>query len=229
MEVDCTNCGETVDKKPANVNDGNNFCGRECYYEWKRTDWQPDNSKVEKECQQCGNTFEVYPYREDSAAFCSRECSDASMVGKSGEETPHWQGGKPEHECKQCGDAFERYEGEVRDCDYCSKECYREAYKELFAGEDNPVWRGGWGWNYGPNWDEQREKAIERDDHEFQRCGKAADNMERSPDVHHKKRLGWFKEEYDAPQWYRKGNALDNLVTLCPKCHGKIEFTDAEV
>jgi len=94
------------------------------------------------------------------------------------------------------------------------------------AGENNPVWRGGWEWNYGPNWDDQREKAIERDDHECQRCGKHADEMPRSPDVHHQKRLGWFREEYDAPEWWERGNRLENLVTLCAECHLTVEWKE---
>jgi len=229
MEVDCDNCGETIERKPSEAEDGNNFCDRDCYHEWRRTDWDTPDSKISIECEWCGDDFEVYPYRKDSARFCSRECSDDSMQAQTGEDAPHWQGGKPEHECLNCGETFKRYTGEGRDCEYCSKSCYREASKELFAGENNPAWRGGWGWNYGPNWDEQRPKVLERDNHECQRCGKGADDMRRSPDVHHRKRLGWFREEYDAPEWYQKGNALDNLVTLCPRCHGKIESTDAEI
>lgn len=228
MEVDCDNCGETIERKPSEAEDGNNFCDRDCYHEWRRTDWDSPDSKVDIECRNCGEVFKVYPYREDSAAYCSRECSDAAMKGRTGKDTPAWKGAKEEFECQNCGDVFKRLP-QMNDNKYCSDGCYREASKELFAGKDNPAWRGGYEWNYGPNWDEQRTKALERDDHECQRCGKEADDMRRSPDIHHRKRLGWFREEYDAPEWYQKGNALNNLITLCPQCHGKIEWTDAEV
>lgn len=91
-------------------------------------------------------------------------------------------------------------------------------------GQEHFNWKGGHEKYYGANWEEQRDKALERDDHTCQRCKTQESFDGRNLSVHHRKRLGWFKEEYDAPEWWERGNDLDNLITLCEPCHGKWEF-----
>lgn len=234
MEVECDNCGETTDKRPSKIDRNDHlFCSRECYHEFGRPDMKgddnpnPSKSKVAVTCEWCGDDFQVYPYRADSARFCSRECSDDAKTAVTGSDAARWNGGKPEHECLNCGDTFRRYDTPGRDNDYCSKSCYRKASEEIFAGEGNPAWRGGYDGYYGPNWTEQRRAAIIRDRGRCQDCGKPESGMSRGANVHHKTRLGWYKEEYDAPEWWQKANVLDNLVTLCPACHKKREWSDA--
>lgn len=229
-EVECDNCGQMTYKKPVNIEQNDHvFCSRDCYHEFGRPDMRgeknptnPETEKVAVMCENCGDTFEVYPYREDSARFCSRDCKDDFLAGRTGEEAPRWEGAKETFVCDNCGDEFDEYPYR-NDGRFCSESCYREAAKEIFAGSGNPVWRGGRVENYGPNWQDRRKKALERDGYACQDCGQHADEMDRSPDVHHKTRLGWFKEEYDAPEWYEKGNRLENLVTLCQRCHADRE------
>jgi len=230
MEVECDNCGDTTDKKPAKVKrNDHNFCSTDCYHTWKANDWESPLSKekVLVECEHCACSFRVHEYRQDSARFCSKECVGQNLTTLDPEDTPAYKGATIDYDCLNCGDTFRDLE--IRNREYCSKSCYREASKELFAGENNPVWRGGWDWYYGPNWDEQREKAIERDNHECQRCGAPESDMDRSPDVHHIKRIGWFKEEYERPDWWVRGNKLENLVTLCRQCHQQVEWADAQL
>lgn len=223
MELVCDNCGETFERPKRKV-EGNDrvFCGLDCYHDAGPAGKSGD-SRVTKECDGCGEEFKVYPYREDSARFCSKECAIDNIEPKTGSDHPNWKGDELEYTCQNCGDSF-RQHGHAFPSKYCSKDCYREASKELFKGENNPVWRGGWEWYYGANWQEQRKKAIARDDHRCQDCGKPEYKMRRSPDVHHKKRIGWFREEYDNPEWWQKANRLDNLVTLCQPCHKKREW-----
>jgi hypothetical protein len=229
-DVECDNCGEMHHKKPSKIEDRENvFCSRECYHEFGRPDMRGENNphhtgKVTLECEWCGDSFKVYPYRAEDARFCSSECDGKFKEGVTGKDHSKWKGGIPKHNCKNCGDTFWRYKTKGSDCNYCSKECYLQASEEIFAGDGNPAWRGGYYTYYGPNWDEQRQSALERDDYRCQDCGKHADEMDRSPDVHHKKRLGWFKEEYDAPECYERANKIENLVTLCPSCHMSREW-----
>ncbi len=68
--------------------------------------------------------------------------------------------------------------------------------------------------NYGPNWDEQRRKAKERDRHICQVCG--AKEILVTHHVHHKTPFRQFHS-------YLEANVLDNLITLCPSCHKKVE------
>lgn len=80
------------------------------------------------------------------------------------------------------------------------------------TGEDHPQWQGRTSpphFYESPRWLRAREKALERDGHECQSCGEGADDNRLH--VHHIEPI-------------REGGAvfdLENLVTLCPACHGK--------
>ncbi len=68
---------------------------------------------------------------------------------------------------------------------------------------------------YGPNWLAQRDKARARDGYRCQACGILEDG--RSHHVHHKTPFRAFAS-------YRQANQLSNLVTLCPRCHHRVEL-----
>ncbi|TRO58086.1 DUF1998 domain-containing protein, partial [Candidatus Bathyarchaeota archaeon] len=77
--------------------------------------------------------------------------------------------------------------------------------------------RGIWGSdqiNYGPNWNQQRDRVRERDNFRCQICG--SPESSRAHDVHHKIPFRQFTS-------YQQANKLDNLVTLCPSCHKRLE------
>lgn len=97
--------------------------------------------------------------------------------------------------------------------------------REVPSGPDHPHWKGGRCDYYGPNWDTQREKALERDDRHCQRCGISSEEHIRSNnvglDVHHIIPRREFTS--DGILDYESANDLDNLVTLCRSCHRKWE------
>lgn len=68
---------------------------------------------------------------------------------------------------------------------------------------------------YGPNWEEQRRRARERDRFRCQVCG--APEQGRAHDVHHKMPFRTFAT-------YQRANHLSNLITLCPSCHQRAEL-----
>jgi DEAD/DEAH box helicase domain-containing protein len=68
--------------------------------------------------------------------------------------------------------------------------------------------------DYGPDWDNIRFSVLARDSHVCQSCGKQ-DSIE-DLHVHHKLPIRSFSN-------YREANSLDNLVSLCPRCHQRAE------
>jgi len=76
--------------------------------------------------------------------------------------------------------------------------------------------------NYGPNWQEQRDKARQRDSYRCTRCG-TPETDNRQHDIHH---VVPFREFGYIPGYnenYKEANRLDNLVTVCRTCHRAIE------
>jgi DEAD/DEAH box helicase domain-containing protein len=68
--------------------------------------------------------------------------------------------------------------------------------------------------NYGPEWKQLRNEVRKRDNYQCQVCG--LPESDRSHDVHHKTPFRSFQSHLAA-------NRLENLVTLCPRCHRRVE------
>jgi DEAD/DEAH box helicase domain-containing protein len=68
--------------------------------------------------------------------------------------------------------------------------------------------------NYGPDWAKMRERVRARDKYTCQVCGMVEST--RQHDVHHKTPFRAFTS-------FAEANRLENLTTLCPSCHHKVE------
>ncbi|MFN2282748.1 MAG: DEAD/DEAH box helicase [Anaerolineales bacterium] len=68
--------------------------------------------------------------------------------------------------------------------------------------------------DYGPEWEQIRQAVLERDNQRCVYCGKP--NSSAPLHVHHKMPLRSFSS-------YQEANQLDNLVSLCPRCHQRAE------
>lgn len=92
-------------------------------------------------------------------------------------------------------------------------------------GSDHPQWKGGYDEYYGPQWDEQREKALRRDQYRCQDCGIIEPDHRQKWDtglnVHHI--IPYRKFHSDS-----KAHELENLITLCLSCH-KVAEHDSKV
>ncbi len=80
------------------------------------------------------------------------------------------------------------------------------------------VWRSDPVLDYGPNWEEQRRRALARDGYRCRRCG-VSHQPRRPLHVHHVRpfrTFGYVPGENDA---YLEANRLENLITLCARCH----------
>lgn len=87
-------------------------------------------------------------------------------------------------------------------------------------GELHHRWKGGFDPYYGRNWHGQRRNALRRDNYKCKHCG-ITENAHREQykaglDVHHITPFRRFDKPVNA-------NQLDNLVTLCRRCHNRLE------
>jgi len=150
----------------------------------------------------------------------------------SGHDHPQWKP-TPDVSCASCGsqidmrparaDKYERH--------FCNHSCFGEWRSKNVTGETHPNFdpnKSRESRYYGPNYEEMRLKAIIRDQARCVDCGctepEHIDKVGRSLSVHHVRPLAWFKKEHEDPEWFKKGNGLSNLVTLCVDgCHQKWE------
>lgn len=181
---------------------------------------------VEVDCVVCGTTVTRSANRaENHNPCCSDECfSKFYSENYSGEGSPLWKGGKVDKECVVCGDSYQAFQAVADERKLCGDEsCHRE-YKHQTAPkrQEHYNWKGGYGNDYGPNWDRQREKARQRDNHTCQACGVEESEYHRDLDVHHIRRKEWFVENC-GDEWWQEANDLSNLVTLCMSCHADWE------
>lgn len=96
------------------------------------------------------------------------------------------------------------------------KEAGFEPQPQQARGENHAQWRGGVSdVDYGFSWNQQRKRAIQRDNHSCRVCG----NSEHIIDVHHITPVRFWEVETE----HTKMNSLNNLISLCRSCHGKLE------
>lgn len=80
--------------------------------------------------------------------------------------------------------------------------------------------------DYGPSWPGQRDAARARDGYRCAVCG-APERPGRQHDVHHKKPFRQFGYVRGENENHIQANHLDNLITVCPACHARIETAEA--
>lgn len=137
------------------------------------------------------------------------------MVGKN---HYNWKGGKHVYTCCNCGKDFERHEGNIKNPDFitCSFKCKYAEMSKRFRGENNACWRGGKHSWRGGDWREVVKLIRERDRYTCQCCGMTQDESlevyKTQIQIHHK-----------VPYRLTKDNSLENLISLCNKCHTYIE------
>jgi len=115
----CLTCGKEFEiTKFELLNGKGKYCSLECYN-------NTPTRKVNKICVVCGKEFLVYPYRAESALYCSYDCyhKDAS-IRFCGENNPNWNGGGREY-CEKFNNPFKRrvaafwYENNENICPVC--------------------------------------------------------------------------------------------------------------
>lgn len=173
-------------------------------------------------CDLCGEETRLEKRRwkkqkeRDGRVFCSRNCRREFLK----REEWRWF-------CYVCGESLKWTGRDV----VCSDECIKWAQKWR---EHYPVEKREYRIKIpertlpfqGELWRQQREHAIDRDEYECKICGMGRDKHQdvfgRDLAVHHKKPRRKFNTAEEAHQ-------LENLVTLCDRCHGLVEGSAIEL
>jgi len=98
-EVQCENCGETLERWPSRIDkDSNFFCDQDCQGQWNSHNNTGEDHPKWKEypeyaCQECGITFKRKPSYHNPK-YCSQECSQKNPDDcLRGSNHPNWKGG----------------------------------------------------------------------------------------------------------------------------------------
>ena len=151
----------------------------------------------------CGHCHCMF-YRRQSEGkrkFCSRACANIHKTKYA----------KTARQCKTCGCEFmhsDRPNSNSRGI-YCSVKCRDAAYIGVYRGCKARNTK-----SHRPGWSSISRKFRSDDNNFCSRCGKTGGRLA----VHHVD-----------PYWRSKNNHSQNLVTLCPKCHGKLEKLSEQV
>jgi len=206
-------------------------CSRECAGKTSIQNirhFQP-NPKRTVQCDNCGASF-----KKDASAiaktdhhFCSQKCF-GKWLSKTRKGLPRPEVAGPRLDlrkrvklrCQYCGREYEIKLSLADNRKYCSIKCCNADWVESgkYTGENNHNWKGGYESYYGPNWQNQRYEARQRDNYTCQQCGVTEDELGCQLDIHHKipfRELGLER--------YEEANILDNLVSLCKKCHSLLQ------
>jgi len=153
---------------------------------------------IRRICEICGKVMDKkdyphYSYAQfESRRFCSKQCKCKDKDYRELMDTVLRNQVKTEKQIDQCKEMGKSNNGK-----HNSKET------EFKCEEQNPNWKGGTEKYRGKDWKIQREKALKRDGYACRRCD-TKDNLT----VHHLTRYSKSKD-----------NSLDNLITLCRRCH----------
>jgi len=207
-ESTCEHC-ESIFTHPHH--EDRTFCGTDCRNEYRSKNGEETNlwkgGKVTIECERCGVEFGTYPSRVGQKKYCSKECQYKSV----------------ELECEWCGCSFEVVESRSETARCCSQSCWGQL-RASFPQEEQPGYKGGkTEYDYGPNWYPQRRKARKRDQYRCRICGRDERQLGKKPSCHHITKLRYYRDNYGEPEWYERGNRLENLILLCEEHHKEWE------
>lgn len=194
MKVNCEVCGKQFVSHREKSRKQSSFCSLVCRIKSK--------DKIIN-CLECGVVFRVS--KSKPRKFCSQTCSNR-----------YWHKQSPSKKsifvCKWCGKEFEQWT--YRKPTMCSNQCRSEYGASIRAKQ---LYKGGSVISRGMNWKKQAKLARQRDNYTCQVCGRNGWLDRFRVQVHHIIPYRLFNEDYE------KANNLDNLVSLCPSCHPRVE------
>ena len=196
------------------------FCSKECHDTYQR------RNMTKVKCLICGNEFLVSASKQKRYRTCSSKCREiyykkivnpyryklSQKIESKKKRNKTFMDKRIAVECAcGCGEVFKiteaRYKLNVTGKHFKN----RKHYENWFRGENCTFFLGGHTNYYGADWRKQRKLARKRDVI-CQHCGKTKQENGKELDVHHIIPFRYFNKSEEA-------NKLDNLITLCIKCH----------
>lgn len=220
ISISCAGCGASMQAYPAHLKRGRGrFCSREC---------RRRASLVQVACAWCSASLERYAHHAGNYKhqFCDNQCRGKWQTAeRAGMNSPHCH--RVVVMCAHCGKALERGRAHVaayshQFCDNACQWAWRRATGAMH-GNQHPLYKGGYQGYYGPNWAIQRRVARKRDGYRCCACGVSTKQNGRALDVHHVRPFASFGYAPGENTAYLEANDLQNLVSLCRKCHKRVE------
>ncbi|WP_459810417.1 HNH endonuclease [Halopiger thermotolerans] len=231
--MDCPTCGESLssergmrqhhtkvhgDPLPNRICSG---CGTEFYDPKARREYCDDcnpnagehngnwnDAKETTTCERCEATFSYYPSNKEGR-FCST-CVEQSdeFLGTPYSEVHDIE--RTKRVCEFCGRIIDVLQSRVEKYPvrFCSHKCHALSQTERWCDDRNV---------YNGKWRTTRRRALDRDDHTCQHCGRSRSDIGHEPDVHHLVPV----RDFDNPQ---NAHTLDNVICLCRRCHRLAEI-----
>lgn len=123
VEVDCANCGESLERLEWQIGPGRQFCDNGCQRDWRDEDHgeSPAVAPDETVCPTCGNEFPT-PGRMQNHHFHA-----------------HGQSLRAAKDCPTCEATFQVKLGTTDRRVCCSRECAGKYRAETYGGEGHPL------------------------------------------------------------------------------------------
>lgn len=189
---------------------------------------QYTTSRVEKNCNYCGNTIFIIPakLKIQNRFYCNRTCKDKHHSEcMLGEKNPAYNE-KMNVICTYCGEAY-RLKGMYRESKnrFCSKKCQGQ-YAAIYLTDDYaPCWKGGIGYLFNRirNLEKNNQWRLEcfiRDNYTCQICNRYGGKLH----VHHIHSVKNIIKDYNLKTIIdaikcKKLWDTKNGITLCTECH----------
>lgn len=209
----CPVCGDVITSDRKSHLQRRKYCSRKCAGIAQRT-------RVERPCSECGVTITInaYALATQQAFFCSRKCMGMARSRMVGADNPTYKGGDTviPDTCAGCGETF--YHAPYRkNAKFCSKRCKGIWMSRHITGANHPQYKGGRVKDRGRNWQFQSRLALERDGYRCQICNKSLKRGKGNYGIHHIRKYREFNGDYET------ANQLQNLISLCRRCHTLVE------
>lgn len=205
----CAVCGGAFDASTRNRGKGvHKYCSKRCRQRadnqrhYRRRNPKKTEAELNRECVICGISF-VTDAHHPSALTCSVKCNSARMDRVRREKRAKRQD-LSARACEECGTLYTPHPISAHKQKFCSKRCQNRVMqrrRERPTGKYKRLMR--------KDFLDAKARVLERDSSKCRLCGMGEGRLH----VHH---------IFHRTEVEMHDHSLENLITLCDSCHGKI-------